>query len=420
MTRWIRSMVLLGVGVGLLLPAHSRMFAQQPVQGRAAEVALSYVLDDVVTLASGDGQPVSQPGPTFSYGQGARLFWTPDGRTLYIARDDGLYATGPGGGAAVRVATALGRTMSIAQDAQTLYYLETVSPQDVPNLEGRVAFPFRALDLLYISSGAGRLVGYYGEFAADSAKAALSFSAALYVRDGGLLFAGRPELFPTYGSSVFGSCCFPDAGLARFDATTGDFEVYDETFIPGAAALNLTRTHLAGPTTDGAIRIYDLITAGWRDYRIEMAGGLGVVERIAWSPDDTYLYLSVRSDPTSPLVQQYTTPFEVDTRSADVTVYRLNLVTSVIRELGYRSNVYGVSSLAATAEYVFAVVVLRPETIVTAINNRQVRFDALPTDSDILAQYSPTTVLWRLDADGQDQPMDVMANVWGVTARPIR
>ncbi len=395
-------------------------------RSQAPAAALAYVWQDTVTLADAAGQAITQTGPTFGYGQGARLFWTPGGDLLYIARDDGLYATGPIGGAAVRLPGSYGRTLTIAQDAETLYYLETASPQPLDEGEnpdeadiGRVSFPLRELTIELMDGGAGRLAGYYGRFAAGAARADVNFAAALYVRDGGLLGVGRPNLWPTYGSNVFGTCCFPDPGLGLFNVGSGDFMVYDETFIPGAAAVNLTRTHLAGVTTSGAIRVIDLITGGERDYVVEMAGGLGVVERIAWSPDDTYLYVVTRRDPSHPLsLDQQPGGFTVDTRSADVTLYRLNLVTSVIRELAWRPDVYGVSALAATDTFVFAVVVDPNTALVAALNGRQVRPGSVPSDP-AMAQYMPLTHLWRVDTDG-NSAQDLLDNVWGIAARPIR
>ena len=109
--------------------------------------------------------------------------------------------------------------------------------------------------------------------------------------------------------------------------------MFDAEFIPGAAALNLTRTHLTGPTTTGVIRVIDLITGGSRDYTLPVSGGVGEIERIAWSPDDTYLYLIARRSPDNPLAVEGEPPFPIDARSATITLYRLNLVTSVIREL---------------------------------------------------------------------------------------
>lgn len=387
--------------------------------GQVPEVVLAYVRGDTVVLADVDGDPVEETGPSFTYGQGARLFWTPDGRTLYIARDDGLFATGATGGAATQLPGFYSRTLTIAQDAQTLYYLETVSPQVLNDFPGRVSFPLRELQTGMMDGGAGRLAGYFGRFQEGAARADLNFAAALYVRDGGLLGSGRPNLWPTYGTNVFGTCCFPDPGLGMFDVGSGAFSIYDDSFIAGAAAVNLTRTHLAGPTTDGdRLRVIDLITGGTRDYVIEMAGGLGTVERVAWSPDDTYLYFISRYDPDTTLVLDSEPFFPVDTRSANIVLYRLNLVTSVITELAWRGNVYGVSSLAATDRYVFAVVVDPNSSLVAAFNARQVRPGALPTDPD-LAKYMPATHLWRVSAIGSSVE-DVADNVWGLAARPVR
>ena len=403
---------LIALGAALIVPLAGTARGQTP------PVALAVVWQDTVTLADADGSPIEQTGPTFGYGQGARLFWTADADTLYIARDDGLYATGANGGAAVQIPGYYGRTLTVAQDAETLYYLETVSPQELTDFEGRVSFPLRELTVALMDGGAGRLAGYFGRFQAGAAQADITFAAALYVRDGGLLGPGRPNLWPSYGTTLFGTCCFPDPGLGMFNVSTGDFAIYDETVIPGAAAVNLTRTHLAGPTTTGAIRIIDLITGGTRDYVIEIAGGLGTVERVAWSPDDTYLYIAARTNPDHPLSLDQEPPFPVDVRSANITLYRLNLVTSVIRELVRRPDVYGVSSLAATDRYVFAVVVDPNTALVNALNARQVRPGSLPTDPE-LAQYMPATHLWRVSLTG-DSAGDIADNVWGVAARPVR
>ncbi len=391
-------------------------------QSDPAQVALAYVWRGTVALADAEGNPLVQPGPSFGEGQGARLFWSPDAKKLYTARADGLFATGAAGGASVRIATGYGRTLAISQDENTLYYLETVSPQpveDVDESEGeRVSFPFRAIAVDEVG-GTGRLAGYFGRYDPASAVAEVTFAAARYARDGGLLGPGRPHLWPTYGANIFGTCCFPAPGLGIFDVNTGDFAVYDPEFVPGAAALNLTRTHLAGPTTGGTIRVYDLLTGGTRDYVIEIAGGLGTIERLAWSPDDTYLYIVARQPASNPLELTTDTAFPADLRSADVIVYRLNLVTSVIRELAYRRDVFGVSSLAATDRYVFATVVDPNAVLVERLNARQVPPGSSPTDP-ALAPLWPATHLWRIDATGEGEPSDILDDVWGLAARPVR
>src|SRR5690606_27468444 len=101
---------LIAVAIGLLFAAPHVSRAQ--VDPR--EVALAYVWENVVTLAGVDGEPLAQPGPEFGYGEGARLFWTGDARTLYVARDNGLYAAGPGGSAPVQVPGRYGRTITIS------------------------------------------------------------------------------------------------------------------------------------------------------------------------------------------------------------------------------------------------------------------------------------------------------------------
>lgn len=408
--RLVTLIILLGVLAASFAPTASQ------AQTSSGGAALAYVWKGTVTVADAEGDPLASTGPDFQYGEGARLFWSPDARTLYIARDDGLYVTGPQGAAAVQMPGYYGRTVTLSQDMRIMYYLETVSPQELG--DGRVSYPLRELNITSFEGGAGRLAGYFGRYQAGSAVADINFAAALYVRDGGLLGSGRPNLWPTYGSNLFGTCCFPEPGLGMFNVGAGDFTIYDPDFIPGAAALNLTRTHLAGPTVDGAIRVIDLITGGTRDYTIELAGGLGTVERLAWSPDDTYLYILARRDPDRPLELTVEPPFPVDTRSANIYLYRLNLVTSTIKDLAWRPNVYGVSSLAATDRFVFAVVVEPNTALVGAINNGQVPPGTLPTDP-VLAQYMPATHLWRVDVVS-GSPVDVLDDVWGVAARPVR
>ncbi len=406
------------ITVSLLLIA---LASTATTQGQTRTAALAYVRDDTVTLADERGQPLAQSGPTFTYGQGARLFWSADGDILYIARSDGLYATGSTGSPAVKMPGSYGRTLAISQDGETLYYLDTATPValDEP-LDGLLAYPLREGELLLLDGGAGRLTGYFGRFVEGAGQANIAFSAALYAREGGLLGVGRPELWPTYGANVFGTCCFPQSGLGIYDVQLGEFSIYDEEFVPGAAALSLTQTHLAGPTTtEGVIRVYDLITGGSRDYLIDIAGGLGTIERIAWSPDDTYLYFIARRPASNPLtLDQQPGMFTVDPSSADIVLYRLSLVTGVIRELAWRADMYGVSSLAATDQYVFAVVVEPNYLLVQDLNARRVRPGSTP-DDPALAKYQPQTHLWRVSLT-DDEVIDIASGVWGVTARPLR
>ena len=146
----------------LAIPAASRAHGQTGTP----RVALAYVWQNTVTLADTTGKSVNQPGPTFTYGQGARLFWTPDAQLLYVARDDGLYAASADGGPAVQVPGRYGRTLAIAQDVETLYYVETASPQpvDADAPDGPVAYPLREVTMALMDGSTGRLAGYFGEF----------------------------------------------------------------------------------------------------------------------------------------------------------------------------------------------------------------------------------------------------------------
>ena len=120
-------------------------------RGQQSEVALAYVWQDTVTLADSAGQPLQQTGPTFTYGQGARLFWTADGRMLYVARDDGLYATGATGGAAVwepwsetRVAQALGDGRIVFVDFTAAWCISCQANKKLVLERDAVARAFRA------------------------------------------------------------------------------------------------------------------------------------------------------------------------------------------------------------------------------------------------------------------------------------
>ena len=109
----------------------------------------------------------------------------------------------------------------------------------------------------------------------------------------------------------------------------------------GAAALNLTGTH---PRTDDRAHPRDRPDHRWHA-TIRSRSQVGwAIERMAWSPDDAALIISpYRVDPLTLTVEP---PFEVDTRSANIQLYRLNLVTGTIREPAWRADVYGVSSMA--------------------------------------------------------------------------
>ena len=111
------------------------------------------------------------------------------------------------------------------------------------------------------------------------------------------------------------------------------------------------RTHLAGPTVNSVLRVIDLITGGVRDYEVAIAGGIGVIERVAWSPDNAFLYFIARQAPTTPLALDREPTFSVDLRSADIILYRLNLVTGVIRELARRPDAVSYTHLTLPTIY---------------------------------------------------------------------
>ena len=109
-----------------------------------------------------------------------------------------------------------------------------------------------------------------------------------------------------------------------------------------------------------------------------------------------------------------TAPF--DDRSANVQLWRLDLVSGRLNRVADMGDIYGVSSMAATRDFVFAVVVERNEALITALNRGEIPPETAPTDMS-LDVYMPSTVLWRISLhDGEMVPLT--ENVWGVTARP--
>jgi hypothetical protein len=378
------------------------------------DVYLAFVHENVVKLADAQGNPTVSTGPEFQPGQAATLFWSLDGERLYVARRDGFFQTGAAGGAAVRLSGNYGITVTLDRTGDVIYYLESTNPQPTDN-QGVVTFPLREFNTLVASGGTGRLVGYVGDFAVGSAQIALSGAAYQYARDGGLLGSARPRLFATYGTTMFYSCCFPEPGLSAIDLPSGEKRPYDAAFVPGMAAVNDTLSRLAGPTTGGSIRIFDLITAGTRDY----VADVGEIERIAWASDDSALYLAVRSAPREPLELTPLVTALIDTRSADIFIWRLDLVTGRLSRLAELGDYYGVSSIAATDEYIFVVAVERNQRLVDDLNAGRLPGDISPNDPRLNADYLPGSVLFRVRTDGSEA-LSILADVWGVVARPRR
>ncbi len=79
---------------------------------------------------------------------------------------------------------------------------------------------------------------------------------------------------------------------------------------------------------------------------------------------------------------------------------------------------YGVSALAATERYVFAVVVDPNTLLVSDLNARRVWPGAQPTDPEMQV-YMPATHLWRVPAEG-GAGEDIAENVWGLATRSVR
>ncbi|MBZ0304956.1 MAG: hypothetical protein K8I82_02700, partial [Anaerolineae bacterium] len=249
-----------------------------------------------------------------------------------------------------------------------------------------------------------------------TAEAYVSHAAAKYIRDGGLPGAGRPHLWSTYGGSLFYSCCFPNEGLGVLDVAGGEGTIYDASFIPGPAAVNSTASRLVGPTTDGLIRTIDLVSAGTRDYILDIPFSPFDIERMVWSSDDSAIYFVTRGIPADPLELLPTITYPADTRSAYAQLWKLNLVTGRIDEIAQFGDIYGVSSMAATRDYIFVVVVERNQALVQALNTGQLPANIVATDP-ALDNYIPRTLLWRVDVE-TGAMFALGEKVWGITARP--
>lgn len=404
MRKWLVVLVL------LLLPLAAAKAAPPAQEGDA--VWLAYVQNNVVTLADYQGQPIMATGPELSQWQSAKLFWSPDGKTLYIATREGLFATGSEGGAAVQLPGEFGLTMAIARHGGVLYNIDTANPQDLGN--GLAAFPLRETNIANMTGGRGKLLTTLGEYQASTANVSLTHAAAVYARDGGLLEGGRPRLWATYGGGLFYSCCFPNPGLGLVDLGTLAGSVYDPTFITGAAAENATFSRLAAPTTEGLLRTIDLISGGERDYALEVA--VGQIERVAWSLDETALYFISREAPTQPLELAPTVAYPADTRSANLVVWELNLVTGHMTQLASLGDAFGVPSMTVAGEYIFAVVVERNQALVDAFNTGLLDPN-IQLGDPALDAYIPRTILWRIERNTGDL-FAIDENICCVVARP--
>lgn len=385
-------------------------------QQNADEVYLAYVYQNSVHTADWQGNPLTNTGPEFQIGQSANLFWSRDGESLYIARRDALFQTFAEGGAAVRLPGTYGITVTLDRRDEVFYYMESASPQstDIPNV---VTFPLRELNVVNATGGAGRLVGYIGNYPTGTAQASLNGAALQYARDGGLLGSSRPRIFTTYGETLFYSCCYPEAGLWAMNLSSGERYSYSgtETFVPGGADINNTFSRLAGPTLDGNLLVIDLISGGMRSYLVNA----GEIERVTWSPDDTKIYIAVRTAPAEALLLNAAITTSVDTRSASISIWRLDLVTGQVRQLATLGDFYGVSSMAATMDYVYVVGVESNQRLVNDLNAGRLGANTSPSDPILTTHYLPGSTLFRITPDGQEA-FSILADVWGVVARPRR
>jgi hypothetical protein len=172
-------------------------------------------------LADYEGTPLTTPGPELGQWQSARLFWSPDGETLYIATRQGLYVTGAQGGAAVRLPGEFGLTVVPARHGGVLYNIDVENPQPIG--ENTAAFPIRETNLANAEGGRGRLITSIGNYQLSTVNVALTHAAAVYARGGGLLEGGRPQIWASYGGSVFTHVVFRIPELECFRWAQGIF-----------------------------------------------------------------------------------------------------------------------------------------------------------------------------------------------------
>jgi hypothetical protein len=384
-----------------------------PSRQQQPAVALAYVYNNSVYLADAQGTPLEEVGPVFA-GEAGKLFWSRDGEILYIVRRDSLFQTFAAGGSAVQLPGAYSLSITLNRPGDALYYLERRNPQPTDNPE-IITLPLRETNVGLISSGTGRLVGYVGQYPSGSDTVFAVGAALQYAMDGGLLNSGRPGLIPTYGPTIFYSCCFPAPGLRGINLDTGQTFDYPgaETLLVGKSATNKNLSRLAGPTSDNAILMLDLISSGIRNYTVDV----GTIERVAWGYGDRYLYMAVRQPPNSPLQLNPVITTNLDLTSAAITIWRLDLVTGRTLQLASLGDFYGVSSMTVTDRYIFAAVVESNFRAAADLNAGRLPGD-LPGDAAILrGEYLPGSILYRITLDGREA-ISVQGNTWGVVARP--
>lgn len=407
----LRKILLVGLVLGLAIS----LWPQDATQAQQSNpnAVMAYVYNNSVHLADRDGLPIEDVGPMFVDGQAGKIFWSVDGNILYTIRGNQLFLGFASGGASGLQPGTYGLTTTIDRTGQTLYYLESGNPQ--PSDEGFVTIPLRESNLATLSAGTGRLVGYAGRYPTGIATLGLTGAALQYARDGGVLGSGRPQLAATYGPTMFFSCCFPNPGMNAIDITTGSTRIYEgaENVIFGAATMNRDFSRLAAPTTDGSLFVLDLITGGWRTYNLDV----GEIERVAFGPNSRDMYLAVR-EPARNLLQLnpgVLTP--LDLRSAYITIWTVDLATGNSRRIAELGDFYGASSMTVTDDYVFVVVVESNARAVGDLNAGILPGDLSLDDPILRTTYLPSSILYRITFDG-NEAFSLVANVWGVVARP--
>lgn len=376
-------------------------------------VAMAYVHDNEVWLAGADGLPLVNVGPSFE-GQAGRLFWTQDGRILYIIRGNELFQTFADGGAAVKLPGTYSLTITLDYNDQVLYYLESNNPQDT-EVENFITLPLRETNIGLMSEGSGRLVGYVGRYPRGTNNLMLVGAALRYAQDGGLLGSGRPRLVPTYGTTIFYSCCFPEPGMDGLNIATGQSINYTgaETLILGGSDINKTLSRLAGPSSNGGVLVVDLIAGGSRRFPVDV----GTVERVAWGYGDRYLYLAVRQPARTPLTLDPDVTTDLDLQSAYMTIWRLDLVTNNSTQLAQLGDFYGISSMGVTEDYIFATVVESNFRTVADLNSGLLPGDMRGDAPLLRGEYLPNAILYRISLDG-GEAISILNDAWGVTIRP--
>jgi cellulose synthase/poly-beta-1,6-N-acetylglucosamine synthase-like glycosyltransferase len=161
------------------------------------------------------------------------------------------------------------------------------------------------------------------------------------------------------------------------------------------------------------MRIYDLISEGSRDYALESSGP---IEETAWAIDETALYYISREAPPLPLELRSEVPYQIDTRSANLLLWELNLVTGGVSLLADLGEAFGASSMAVTDDYIFVVLVESNARLIEDLNRGALAYNLAPEDP-LWNTYIPRRLRWRVERAGGGAGV-IDEGVWSVVARP--